>query len=58
MYIQSELQALDLLSALSFGAVQTAYANGASVDYLREQGVKVVLAKTGETYSRIVLLEC
>ena len=31
----------------SIGCVQTAYANGASCDYLRSKGVNVVFAKTG-----------
>ena len=42
-----EMQAAGLDSKFSFGAVQTAYANGAAGDYLRAQGVPVVLAKTG-----------
>jgi len=42
-----EMQAAGLDTTFSFGAVQTAYANGAAGDYLRGQGVPVVLAKTG-----------
>ena len=42
-----ELQAAELDKEFSFGVVQTAYANGAAGDYLRAQGVPVVLAKTG-----------
>jgi lysophospholipase L1-like esterase len=45
-----ELAALALKPALSTVVVQTAYANGASGEYIRSLGVPVRLAKTGVKY--------
>ena len=42
-----ELRQAKLADRLKVGVVQTAYANGASSRYLRENGVEVVVAKTG-----------
>jgi phosphoacetylglucosamine mutase len=43
-----ELQAAQLSATdVRLGCVQTAYANGASSDYLRSQNVPIVIAKTG-----------
>ena len=45
---QSESSAVSRLSLLQVGIVQTAYANGSSTRYMREElGVTVLLAKTG-----------
>ncbi len=51
VFIQSELSSLG--SSLTLGAVQTAYSNGNSGRYMRDKGINVKLAKTGETSSRI-----
>jgi phosphoacetylglucosamine mutase len=45
--LYNELKAANLLERFTYGVVQTAYANGASTNYLREQGVPIVVAKTG-----------
>ena len=37
-------------ASLSFGVVQTAYANGASTYYLRSIGIEPAIAKTGVKY--------
>lgn len=49
MLIQ-ELRAAGLDAQVSLGVVQTAYANGASTNYLRQQGVAIAMAKTGVKY--------
>jgi phosphoacetylglucosamine mutase len=46
-FIASELAAASLTGTLSFGVVQTAYANGASTRYLKARGVPTYVAKTG-----------
>jgi phosphoacetylglucosamine mutase len=49
-FVCEELAALALKPALSTVVVQTAYANGASGEYIRSLGVPVRLAKTGVKY--------
>ena len=44
---QENLQILGLDSEFKMAAVQTAYANGASTNYIRGLGVDVPIAKTG-----------
>lgn len=46
-YLRKLLKEAGLFDSLRFGAVQTAYANGASSDFLRKQGIAVALACTG-----------
>lgn len=52
-FFADKLRALELLdapdgsSSVSFGVVQTAYANGASTRFLESRGIRVVRAKTG-----------
>jgi len=48
--LQQELMASKLLDAYSFSVVQTAYANGASSDYLKSMGIPVFITKTGVKY--------
>ena len=48
--LQQELEAANLTREVSFGVVQTAYANGASTDCLRSMNAPVVMAKTGVKY--------
>jgi phosphoacetylglucosamine mutase len=50
MLLQQELMASKLLDAYSFSVVQTAYANGASSDYLKSMGIPVFITKTGVKY--------
>lgn len=47
MFLRREIDAAGLARDVSFGMVQTAYANGASTAFLRAQGVPVRFAKTG-----------
>ena len=46
LWVRKQLDDL-ALEGVSMGVVKTAYANGASNDYMREHGIEVVLAKTG-----------
>ena len=46
LWVRKQLDDL-ALEDVSMGVVKTAYANGASNDYMREHGIAVVLAKTG-----------
>lgn len=48
--LQQELMASKLLGEYSFSVVQTAYANGASSDYLKSMGIPVFITKTGVKY--------
>jgi len=48
--LRQELKASGLLDSYSFSVVQTAYANGASSDYLRAMGIPVFITKTGVKY--------
>lgn len=48
--LQQKLMASKLLDAYSFSVVQTAYANGASSDYLKSMGIPVFITKTGVKY--------
>jgi len=50
MLLQQELMASKLLDAYSFSVVQTAYANGASSNYLKSMGIPVFITKTGVKY--------
>ncbi len=49
LFILEQLQSLELIGKSSniFGIVQTPYANGASTQYMMEQGIEVRGAKTG-----------
>lgn len=46
-YLRKLLQAANLFVSMRFGLVQTAYANGASTEFLRSQGISVSMACTG-----------
>ncbi|KAJ0243760.1 Phosphoacetylglucosamine mutase [Hirschfeldia incana] len=48
LFIKEQLKSIgDEGKETRLGVVQTAYANGASTDYLKEMGLEVVFAKTG-----------
>lgn len=52
-FLIEELRAAGLTEgsdACAMGVVQTAYANGASTDFLRSRGIEVAFAKTGVKY--------
>jgi phosphoacetylglucosamine mutase len=57
--LQAELQEAGL-GDFKLGAVQTAYANGASSDYLRSVGVPIAVAKTGVKFvhHKALLFDC
>lgn len=46
-YLRKLLQNANLFEVLKFGVVQTAYANGASTEFLKSQGISVSIACTG-----------
>ena len=46
-YLRKLLKEAGLYESLKFGVVQTAYANGASTDFLKSQGILVSMACTG-----------
>ncbi len=46
-YLRKLLKSADLFDCLRFGVVQTAYANGASSDFLKSQNISVSMACTG-----------
>ena len=46
-YLRKLLKAADLFDSIKFGVVQTAYANGASTEFLKSQGISVSMACTG-----------
>lgn len=46
-YLRKLLQSAGLFDSLRFGVVQTAYANGASTEFLKSQNISVSLACTG-----------
>jgi phosphoacetylglucosamine mutase len=48
--IHTELMHAGLHNTFSIGVVQSAYANGASTQYFRSQGITVAIAKTGVKY--------
>lgn len=51
VFIQDRIRILELdKEGITFGVVQTAYANGASTAYLKSKGIRVVQAKTGVKY--------
>ncbi len=56
-YVCEELAVLALRPELSTAVVQTAYANGASGEYIRSLGVPVRLAKTGVKYVHHVAIQ-
>lgn len=49
-FILQEFTACDWIDKWKVGIVQTAYANGASTEFLARQGMEVVFAKTGVKY--------
>lgn len=50
-FVAHKLRALEgEVGNVSFGCVQTSYANGAATRYLQSKGVRVALAKTGVKY--------
>ena len=49
LWVRTQVDQLGLKD-VSIGAVKTAYANGASVIYAKENGIPVTLAKTGVKY--------
>lgn len=56
--LQQELSAAGLLdSSYTFAVVQTAYANGASSQFIRSLGVPIHMAKTGVKYLHHKALE-
>ena len=46
-FLITELEEAGIKNRFRFGCVQTAYANGASTQYLQSRGVSVAMAKTG-----------
>jgi len=46
-FVQEQFEVLQLSTPLSLAVVQTAYANGASSNYLRSLGLQLPMAKTG-----------
>lgn len=50
VFIKQQINAASLIDEYSIGVVQTAYANGASTQYLQALGIEVVVAKTGVKY--------
>ena len=54
--IKENLQVLGLDNEFKMAAVQTAYANGASTNYIRGLGVDVPIAKTGVQPTRFVFV--
>jgi phosphoacetylglucosamine mutase len=56
--LKTELVRSGLTEAVSFGVVQTAYANGSSTDYLRSHRIPVVFAKTGVKFLHRKAVEC
>ncbi len=50
LFLSQELHAAQLQSTFSIGVVQTAYANGSSMNYLRKNNIQSVMAKTGVKY--------
>jgi phosphoacetylglucosamine mutase len=46
-YLRKLLKEANLFDSLKFGVVQTAYANGASTQFLKSQGISVSMACTG-----------
>lgn len=50
MLLQQELTAAGLTDAYTCAVVQTAYANGASTQFIRKLGMPIHLAKTGVKY--------
>lgn len=46
-YLRKLLKEAGLFDSLKFGVVQTAYANGASTEFLKSQGISVSIACTG-----------
>jgi phosphoacetylglucosamine mutase len=56
-FLGRELSAANLADKISFGVVQTAYANGASTKFLRAQGISVYMAKTGVKFVHHKALE-
>ena len=57
LLLAQELQAADMQHTYSLGVVQTAYANGAASDFLKEKGIKTGMAKTGVKYVHHKALE-
>ena len=56
-FLDEELRCLDLSQPLSMAVVQTAYANGASSQYIRSLGLETCLAKTGVKHVHGVAIE-
>jgi phosphoacetylglucosamine mutase len=56
-FVCGELSALELQPALSVAVVQTAYANGASGNYIRSLGVPTRIAKTGVKFVHHVAVQ-
>lgn len=50
LLFSQELREIGLMSKLSMCVVQTAYANGASTKFLKDNGIHVAIAKTGVKY--------
>lgn len=50
LFLHKEMSLLGLLDQVSLGVVQTAYANGASTQFLQAQGIPIYMAKTGVKY--------
>lgn len=57
MLLKREMEAAGIENQFSMGAVQTAYANGASTNFFKKLGVPVALAKTGVKYLHHKALE-
>jgi phosphoacetylglucosamine mutase len=56
-FIYEQLDILGLKEKVKVGVVQTAYANGASTNYLKKCGVPLAMAKTGVKYVHHAALE-
>lgn len=56
IFIQEQLSLLEELPA-RLGVIQTAYANGAATDYLRNLGLEVIFTPTGVKYLHEKALE-
>ena len=57
LFLSQELNAAQLQSTFSIGVVQTAYANGSSMNYLKNNNIQTVMAKTGVKYLHHKALE-
>lgn len=56
--LKTELHRSGLAQSVTFGVVQTAYANGSSTDFLRSHQIPVVFAKTGVKFLHRKAVEC